>query len=134
MLTITPAAAAEIREWLRACSGIVRPTVYLGVASKTPAEVTQAIERGASRKELEAIHQKTMHSEPKYLYPLVYPSSHFIWLTTTIGGFRFAASFFYPKRVRLAVKNGVLDAANRGLLLKDGNGTVVLPERAPGAL
>jgi len=134
VLTITPAAAAEIREWLRACSGIVRPTVYLGVASKTPAEVTRAIERGATRKELEEIHQRTMYSEPRYLYPLVYPSSHFIWLTTTIGGFRFAATFFYPKHVRPAVKKGVLDAADRGLVLKDGNGAVVLPNNAPGAL
>jgi hypothetical protein len=134
VLTITPAAAAVIREWLRACSGIARPTVYLGIASKTPAEVTQAIERGVSRKELEEIHRRTMHSETKYLYPLVYPSSHFMWLTTTVGGFRFAVSLFYPKHVRPAVKNGVLDSANGGLVLKDGNGTVVLPKSAPGAL
>jgi hypothetical protein len=134
MMTITNAAAEVIREWLRASSDLCHPVVYLGQSSNTPAEVTEALKRGASRKELEEITQRTLKSEPRHLCPLVYPSSHFIWLTTTINGFRFASRLFYPSAVRRAMKNGVLDAAERGLVLKDADGTAVLPTNATGAL
>jgi hypothetical protein len=134
MMTITNAAAEVIREWLRASRELSHPVVYLGQASNTPAEVTEALKRRASRKELQEITQRTRKSELKCLYPLVYPSSHFIWLTTAINGFRFASRLFYPSAVRRAMKNGVLDAAERGLVLKDADGTVVLPSNATGAL
>jgi len=109
VLTITSAAANVIHEWLRASSGVSRPTVYLGQASNAPEDV-------------------------RYLYPLVYPSSHFVWLTTTVHGFRFASRLFYPQPVRQALKDGVLDAGARGLVLKDAKGAVVLPANASPAL
>lgn len=133
-MTITQAAADVIREWLRSSSEVAHPVIYLGVASNTPAAVSQALKRGVSRKELEEITLSAMKSEPKYLYPLVYPGSHFLRLASTISGFRFAARFFYPPHVRRAIKSGVLDAAERGLVLKDANGTVVLPPNSAGAL
>jgi len=133
MMTITNAAADVIREWLRCSSGLARPVVYLGQGSNTPAEVAEALKRGVDRKELQEITLRTMNSETRYLYPLVYPSSHFIWLTTTVNGFRFASRLFYPPNVRQAMKSGVLDAAKRGLVLKNADGTVVLPRNAAGA-
>jgi len=133
-MTITSAAADVIRRWLRASSEITRPVIYLGVASNTPAAVEEAIKGGAAQEEIRAITLRTMSSEPRYLYPLVYPSSHFIWLTSTINGFRFASHLFYPRHVRHALKTGVLDVAERGLVLKDANGTVVLPKNAVSAL
>jgi hypothetical protein len=133
-MTITSAAAAVIREFLRCSADLAHPVVYLGQVSDTPEEVTEALRRRASRKELKEIALRTIHSKPRFLYPLVYPGSHFIWLTTTIDGFRFASRFFYPRNVRRAMKNGILDAVDRGLVLRDANGTVVLPSNAPGAL
>ena len=133
-MTITSAAADVIREWLRSASGVAYPVIYLGVASNTPEAVDKALKQGASRKELEEVTLNAMKSEPKFLYPLVYPGSHFLWLSTNISGFRFAARVFYPSHVRSALRNGVLDAAKRGLLLKDAEGRVVLPANGAGAL
>src|SRR5882762_8564064 len=134
MMTITNAAAEVIREWLRASSALSYPVIYLCQASDTPTEITEALKRGTSRKELQQIAHRTLKSERKYLCPLVYPGSYFVWLTTTINGFRFASRLFYTRAVRRAMKNGVLDAAERGLVLKDADGTVVLPTSAVGAL
>ena len=124
---ITSAAAEVIREWLRASSSLSHPVVYLGQASNSPPEVTEAVKRGLRGKELEQIARRALKSQPKYLYPLVYPSSRFMWLTTTIDGIRFASLVFYPRGVRSAMKNGSLDAAGRGLILRDAHGAVVLP-------
>jgi len=133
-MTITNAAAEVIRHWLSGSSDLSYPVIYLVQTSDTPPEVTEALRRGVSRKELQEIAQRTMKSVPRYVCPAIYPGSRFIWLTTTIKGFRFASRLFYPPRVRRAMKNGVLDAAQRGLVLKDANGTVVLPANATGAL
>jgi hypothetical protein len=134
MMAVTNAAAEVIREWLRCGSGLHHPTIYLGQGSDTPAEIADALKRRVSQKELRDIAQRALKSEPKYLLPLVYPGWHFVWITTTIEGFRFASRLFYPPSVRRAMKNGVLDAAERGLVLKDEDGTVVLPTNATGAL
>ena len=73
--------------------------------------------------------------ETKYLYPAVYPRSHFLWVfTTTIDGFRFASPFFHPPYARRAMRKGVLDVAEQGLILKDADGKVVLPKQAENAL
>ncbi len=133
-MVITDAAARVIREWLRASSDLSRPTIYLGQVSDVPAEIAEAQKRGVDRKELAEITKRALKSQPKRLCPLVYPSSHFIWLTTKISGFRFASLIFYSPSARRAMKEGVLDAADRSLVLKDKNGKVVLPEHANGAL
>jgi len=106
-MTITSAAAEMIRDFVQR-SGVRNPVVYLGQASSSP-------------------------SEPRQLYPLVYPSSRFLWLTTTAEGIPFVARLLYPRDVRRAMKRGVLDVSGKGLVLKDANGTVVLP-RYHGAL
>ena len=134
MMRITSPAADMIREWLR-CSAIAHPAVCLIQASNTPREVEQALNRGASRKEIEEIAVRELAKEPKYLYPGVYPRSHFLWIfTTTIDGFRFASPFFHPPYARRAMRRGVLDVAERGLVLKDADGKVVLPKQAESAL
>jgi hypothetical protein len=133
VMTITTAAAAMIHEWLRS-SGIRSPVICLVQASNTPTEVTQALERGAGRKELEQISLAALAKEPKYLYPAIYPRSHFLWLFTDIGGFRFAPAFAHPPHARRALKTGLLDVAERGLVLKDADGKVVLPKQATSAL
>jgi hypothetical protein len=97
-------------------------------------EVAEAQRRGVDRRELAEITKRALKSQPKRLCPLVYPSSHFIWLTTTIGGFRFASFLFYSSDARRAMKSGVLDAQDRSLVLKDRNGKVVLPADASSAL
>ncbi len=65
---------------------------------------------------------------PRYLYPLIFPRSRFLWLSTQIAGLPFAPRFFHPRTARQAMKNGVLDVAERGLVLKDIHGAVVLPQ------
>ena len=135
MMTITGAAADTIRNALRR-SGVGDPVVQLVEGStETPPEVDQAIKRGASRGEISHIWRRASETMPIYLYPLVYPRSNFLWVfTTKIGGFRFASSLFYPRKARPALKRGVLDVAERGLVLKDADGTVVLPDPAARAL
>ena len=133
-MVITDAAAQVIREWLRASSNLSCPAIYLGQVSDVPAEVAEAQKHGVDRRELAEITKRALKSQPKRLCPLVYPSSHFIWLTTTIGGFRFASFLFYSSAARRAMKSGVLDAKDRSLVLKDGNGKVVLPADASSAL
>ena len=133
-MTITTATADLIRDYVRR-SELPNPVVCLGQVSNTPAEVTEALKHGADRKELQEITLRALESEPKFLYPLVYPRSHFLWVfTTTIQGLRFASLFFHPRTARQAMKRGLLDIAERGLVLKDSDGTVVLPKRAAGAL
>jgi len=133
-MTITTAAAALIRDLLRR-SDISNPVVCLGQVSNTPVEVTEALKRGADKKELQEITLGALESEPKHLYPLIYPRSHFLWIfTTRIQGIPFASLFFHPASARQAMKRGLLDVAERGLVLKDADGTVVLPKPATGAL
>jgi hypothetical protein len=133
-MTITPAAAEMIRDQLRR-SEIANPVVCLVQTSNTPPEIVEALKRGATRKEIEQITLTALAKEPKYVYPAIYPRSHFLWIfTTTIGGFPFASPLFHPPYARRAMKRGVLDVAERGLVLKDADGTVVLPKEAIGAL
>ena len=133
-MTITNAAAEIIRCWLQGSSDLSYPVIYLVQASDTSPEVNEALKRGVGRKELQELAHKDMKSMPRYVWPAVYPGSRFVWLTSTINGFRFASRLFYPPRVRRAMKNGLLDAAERGLVLKAADGTVVLPGNATGAL
>jgi hypothetical protein len=134
MMTITTAAADRIRNWLRG-SGIADPVVYLIQTSNAPPEIEQALKRGATLKEIRQIAPMALAKETKYLYPGIYPRSHFLWIfTRRIGGFRFASPFFHPPHARRAMKRGLLDVAEKGLLLKDADGTVVLPRQATGAL
>ncbi len=135
-MTITPAAADLIRDWLeRTGAGIADPVVYLIQTSNVPPEIDQALKRGATRKEIQQIAPIALAKERKYLYPGIYPHSHFLWIfTTRIAGFRFASRFFHPSHARRAMKRGLLDVAERGLLLKDADGTVVLPRQGTSAL
>ena len=133
-MTITTAAATLIRDHLRR-STVPYPVVCLGQVSNTPAEVTEARRQGVKKKKLQEIAWRSLTSEPKYLYPLIYPRSHFLWIfTTTIQGITFASLIFHPGEAREAMKRGQLDVAERGLVLKDADGTVVLPKPTIGAL
>jgi hypothetical protein len=42
--------------------------------------------------------------------------------------------FFHPPYARRAMRKGVLDVAEQGLILKDADGKVVLPKQAENAL
>jgi len=132
-MTITTAAADVIRDWLGR-SEIHSPVVCLVEGSETPLEITEALKHGANRKELERISLAALAKVPKYLYPAIYPRSRFLWFFTTIGGFHFAPLFAHPPFARGAMKSGVLDAAKRGLVLRDADGTVVLPRQVTSAL
>ena len=127
-MTITAAAADLIHKWLRT-SEQRHPVVQLVVVSDVPPELSDdGLKSRVSRAELEQIAMAALAKLPKYLYQAVYPRSHFLWIfTTKIGGFRFASLFFHPRHARAAMKRGVLDAAERGLILRDANGTVILP-------
>jgi hypothetical protein len=127
-MVITDAAAQVIREWLRASSNLSRPAIYLGRVSDVPTEVAEAQKRGVDRRELADITKQALKSQPGRLCPLVYPSSHFIWLTTTISGFRFASFLFYSSPTRRVMKDGVLDAIDRSLVLRDANGKSFYPQ------
>ena len=107
-MTITPAAAEMIRDSLRR-SEIAHPVVCL-------AEVSKAL------------------GDQRLLYPLIFPRSRFLWLGTRIGGLPFAPRFFHPRSARRAMASGVLDVGDRGLVLKDARGMVVLPKPAATAL
>ena len=129
-MTITAAAAEMIRGCLER-SDISHPVVHLCQVSKSPDEIERAIARGADQKEIREIALRTIETETRYLYPAIFPRSHFLWFSTTmIAGFRFAYYFAQPAQVRSAMKRGALDVAERGLVLTDEDGTVVLP-RSP---
>ena len=133
-MTITTAAAEMIRERLRR-SELRNPVVCLVQSCNTPPEILQAQRRGASREEIERISEAALAKVPKYLYPEIYPRSRFLWIfTTTIAGFPFVRPFAHPPYARLAMKRGVLDIAERGLVLKDADGAVVMPKSPVGAL
>jgi len=48
--------------------------------------------------------------------------------------YSFCSAFAHSFHIRRAMKRGLLDVAEKGLVLKDANGTVVSPRRATGAL
>jgi len=100
----------------------------------TPLEIEAALKRGVTRKELEKISLAALAKVPKYLYPAVYPRHRFLWLYRNFDGFRFAPLFAYPSYARRAMKAGLLDVAERSLVLKDADGTVVLPAQPANAL
>lgn len=125
-MRITPAAADMLRDLLRR-SDIPHPVIYLVQASDTPPELARAVKREAAKAELRYIASKVLPEQPRFLYPAIYPRSYFLWLTKTIEAFPFAPSWFHPPAARCALKKGLLDVAERGLVLKDANGTIVLP-------
>ena len=132
-MKITAPAADAIRDLLRR-SDIPHPAIYLAQVSEPPAPLADAAKRGAGDAEIRQIAAKTLPKQPKYLYPLLYPRSHFLWLTTTIDGLPFAPRVFHVPAARRAMKGGSLHIADRGFVLKAADGTVVLPEsvaRAP---
>ena len=129
-MTITPAATEMIRDRLRR-STLLDPVVCLVQSCETPAAVSEAMSRGVSKKDLAKVAEVELEKVPKYLYPEIYPRSHFLWFfTTRIGGFPFASPLFHPPYARSALKRGVLDVAERGLVLKDSDGTVAMPKAA----
>jgi hypothetical protein len=133
-MTITSAAADQIRDWLRR-AGLANPVVCLIQVSNSPPEIEEALKSGASRKEIAQIAPAALAKEPRYLYPGIYPRSRFLWIfTTMIEGFRFASPLMHPPYARRALRTGLLDVAERGLVLRDADGTVVLPRQVIGAL
>ena len=132
-MTITAAASDMIRDWLRRAE-VRSPVVCLVQGCDTPPEITEALKHGAKGRELERISSAALATVPKYLYPAVYPRSHFLWLFAKIGEFRFAPLFAHPSVARRAMKRGVLDVAEKGLVLRDADGTIVLPSQATTAL
>jgi hypothetical protein len=133
VLTITTAAGATIRDALRR-SQLRDPVVCLVQSCNTPPEILQALAGGASRAELEQVSQAALAQVPKYLYPAIYPRSRYLWIfTTTIAGFPFVRPIAHPSYAREAMRTGFLDVGERGLVLKDADGNVVMP-RSVGAL
>ena len=125
MMTVTAAAAACIRESLRR-SEIPIPVVVLVPAREYPKEVQHALNRGLSQQEVQCILSGVGPSR-WYLYPFVYPRSRYLWLTNRIDGIPFSPLFACSPNIRRAMKRGVLDVAERGLVLKNVDGTVVSP-------
>ena len=132
-MTITSAAAELIRKCLSA-SDTPNPVVCLVECSDTPKDIAEAVQREPHRKEVLEMALKVHEAGPRYVYPAIYTRSQVLWLFTTIRGFRFAPLFFHPRHARRAMKRGLLDVAERGLVLRDADGTVVLPRTATGAL
>ena len=132
-MTITTSAADFIGDLLRRLK-VPHPVVCLGECMDTPHHIGEAVRREPHNKEVLAMAAKTFEAGPRYLYPLIYPRAHFLWLFTTIQGIRFAPTFFHPPHIRHAMKHGLLDVATRGLVLKDANGSVVAPRPPRGAL
>jgi hypothetical protein len=132
-MKITSSAADYIRDLLRRLK-VPNPVVCLGESSDTPPHIGEAVRREPHNKEVLAMAAKAFEAGPRHLYPLIYPRAHFLWLFTTIQGIRFAPAFFHPPHIRHAMKRGLLDVAERGLVLKDANGNVVSPKPATGAL
>ena len=133
MMTITSAAAQFIRDYLRRTE-VSNPVVCLIESSNPPREIVEAVKRDPHRKEVLEMALRAHEAGPRFVYPYVYPRSHFLWIFTTIQGFHFAPIFFHPRQARRAMKRGQLDVAERGLVLKDAVGTVVLPRPVTGAL
>ena len=133
MMTITSAAAEFIRTCLSR-SNVPNPVVCLVEFSDTPKDVAEAVQREPHRKEVLEMALKVHEAGPRYMHPAIYTRSHFLWLSTTIQGFRFAPLFFHPPHARRAMKRGLLNIAERGLVLSDSDGTAVLPRPATGAL
>jgi hypothetical protein len=131
-MVITATAANMIREWVQG-SAIPHPVVCLVQTSDVPAELDEALKRGLRGKELEEISLTALRKVPKYVYPAVYPRHQFLWMYRNIAGFSFAPLFAHPPSARHAMKTGLLDTAERGLVLKDANGTVVLPTQTSDA-
>ena len=127
-MTITDAAAEVIRNALRR-SSVDRPVVYLIEATPDrdlPPEVADAVRSGANAESIRELIAKAGHM-PRFLFPAIYPRTGFRWLfSRRIGEFL----FFCPPPLRGVMKGATLDVATRGLVLKDGNGTILMPKRA----
>jgi len=132
-MTITNSAADFIRDLVLRLK-VPHPVVCLGECMNTPRHIADAVRREPHNKEVLAKAVEVFEAGPRYLYPLIYPRAHFLWLFTTIQDIRFAPIFFHPPHIRRAMKHGLLDVATRGLVLKDANGTVVAPRPPKGAL
>jgi hypothetical protein len=133
MMTITTSAADFIRDYLRRLN-VPNPVVCLGECANTPVHIGEAVRRDPHNKEVLAMAVKAFEAGPRHLYPLIYPRAHFLWLFTTTQGIRFAPTFFHPPHIRQAMKRGLLDVAEKGLVLKDADGNVVSPRPTPSAL
>ena len=132
-MTITPAAKAALSDLVRR-SDVRRPVIHFVLGSDTPIVLVEAIKRGAGRRELRDLARSVLPKQRKYLHPVVWPSSRSLWLSSSIDGFRFAPLFAQLPRAREAFRTGSLDVAERGMVLRDANGVVVLPEEPKGAL
>ena len=134
-MEISEAAMTLIRERIRG-SEVCDPVVYLvqcTAGKKVPPELAKAILGGAPEATIREMSLRLMgdsQKEPLFLEPAVYPRKQLLRLFfKTISGI----VFFAPPGLRGLMKKGLLDVAvDRGLVLKDSNGHVLLPKRRPG--
>ena len=96
--------------------------VHLVEASDAPEGVLRERDQGSNR--ADAI----LASHPWHLYPVIYSRWRYLWvLTVTVGPYRFASPLLLPQKARSAMRRGILDTGLRGLVLKNSDGTIVLP-------
>jgi hypothetical protein len=86
-----------------------------------------ALRDGARESEFQQIKRDSLHfdsARKAHLYPCTYERRmYFPWNLVTVEGI----TFFLPLKIRLRLRNGLLDKAENGLVLKDEAGLVVLP-------
>jgi hypothetical protein len=135
-MDITEAALARIRETVSS-SRVTDPVVHLyecTAGKKVPPELGKAILNGEPEATIRELSLKLMgdpRNEPFYLEAVALsrktlPLLHRLFFKT-ISGF----VFFAPPGQRAKMRQGVLDVAARGFVLKDRNGQVLLPKARP---
>jgi hypothetical protein len=131
-MEITEAAMVRIRE-IVGSSRVADPVVQLcqcTAGKKVPPELGKAILEGAPEATIRELSLRLMgdfRNEPIYLEAFAQARKTMPFLYRlffkTIRGF----VFFAPPGQRAKMKHGVLDVAPRGFVLKDQNGSVLLP-------
>jgi hypothetical protein len=130
-LTITAAADALIRKAL-AETRVEGPVVYLIEVSppiEVPAELRKAIAEDSDeakiRKLAEDQFSENLLKGPRRLVPAIYPRTQFPkrFLTTVDG-----IPFVVPPNLEKKLEGATLDIADRGLVLRNADGVVVLPQ------
>ena len=135
-MEITEAAMTRIRETVNS-SRVSDPVVHLlecTAGRMVPPELGKAILNGAPEAMVRELSLKLMgdpRNEPFYLEAVALsrktlPLLHRLFFKT-ISGF----VFFAPPGQRAKMRQGVLDVAARGFVLKDRNGQVLLPKARP---
>lgn len=129
--TITTAADQLIRAALNK-SRVPDAAVYLLEASdeiKVSPQLGKAIIDGADESRIEGLARaerpSDLLSRPRHLVPAIYPRSQFPkkYLVTLNG-----IPFIVPPNLGKKLRDGTLDVVERGLVIKNAAGEVVMPQ------